>query len=114
MDKFKKIFENRHKLISGTLLKNRNKVLNEYKQNIHNVGGDYIEPEDLFMDKSSTTFRDKPLAERVEYYKLERMENQKIWYETQSKNMTKKIKKYNKCSRGIWKIHNFTYVKIVY
>lgn len=69
--------------------------MNEYKQNIHNVGGDYIEPEDLFMDKSSTTFRDKPLAERVEYYKLERMENQKIWYETQSKNMTKKIKKYN-------------------
>ena len=69
--------------------------MDEYKKNIHSLDGDYIEPEDLFMDSSAFTFRDKSLTERLEYYKTERMENQKIWYETKSKIMNKKIKTYN-------------------
>ena len=69
--------------------------MDDYKKKIHSVEGDYIEPEDLFMESDVKTYRHKSLEDRLEYYKTERMENQKIWYETKSKIMNKKIKTYN-------------------
>jgi hypothetical protein len=69
--------------------------MDDYKKKIHSVEGDYIEPEDLLMESDVKTYRHKSLEDRLEYYKTERMENQKIWYETKSKIMNKKIKTYN-------------------
>ena len=74
---------------------NIKRFMDEYKKNIHSVGGDYIEPNDLLIDMKSNTYRDKTLAERLEYYRTSRMENQKIWYESKSKLMRKKVNKYN-------------------
>jgi len=78
-----------------SLNSNIKQFMDEYKKNIHNVGGDYIEPKDLLMDSKSNTYRDKALTERLEYYRTSRMENQKMWYETKSKIMRKKVNTYN-------------------
>jgi hypothetical protein len=69
--------------------------MDEYKKKIHSVDGDYVESEKLYIESDSFNYRDKPLEERLDYYKTERMENQKIWYETSSKEMNRKIKNYN-------------------
>ena len=69
--------------------------MDEYKKKIHSVDGDYVESENVYIKSDSFSRRHKSLQERLEYYKTERIENQKIWYETSSKEMNKKIKRYN-------------------
>ena len=66
--------------------------MDDYKKKIHSVEGDYIEPEDLLMESDVKTYRHKSLEDRLEYYKTERIEYQKILYETKSKIINKSPK----------------------
>lgn len=78
------------------LLKSKiNEFIEEYKKNIHSVGGDYVLPNDLNLDNNSLELRRSSLEERLNFYKEHRMVDQKTWYESKSKFMKKRYRRFN-------------------
>lgn len=78
------------------LLKTKiNEFIEEYKRNIHSISGDYVLPDDLNIDSNSLELRRSPLENRINFYKEQRMLDQKTWYENKSKFMKKRYKRFN-------------------
>ena len=77
------------------------KFIEEYRKNIQNIGGSYIDSEDIHLDNNSLAMRRATLEERLDFYKIKRIEDQQSWYEIKSVTMKKNLKIFKLLFQGI-------------
>jgi len=93
--------ENEEEYYIKSLNSKISKFIEEYRKNIQNIGGSYTDSEDIHLDDNSLAMRRATLEERLDFYKIKRMEDQQSWYEIKSVTMKKNLKYFKLLFQGI-------------
>tara|TARA_B100000029_G_scaffold514910_1_gene619579 strand:- start:910 stop:1872 length:963 start_codon:yes stop_codon:yes gene_type:complete len=80
---------------------NITKFYDEYRSKIESNGDQHVYLENFKLDEYSLTMRKKSLAERLDYYKIHRIEDQKNWYDMKSKKMKRNLRVFKFLFQGI-------------